>query len=119
MYALLIYQLKIELKPYKADEFDKTMHAFSRRIRKQKGCLGFSVFRDYEKENTYSLIGEWKTRPAMETHFKTLNFEVLIGAARVLGETFEMNIAEVSKTGGLELARELIASQQRKSAVAV
>ena len=33
--------------------------------------------------------------------FKTQNFAVLIGAARVLGETFEMNIREVLKTGGL------------------
>ena len=116
---MLIYQLKIELKPYKADEFDKTMHAFSRRIRKQKGCLGFSVFRDYEKENTYSLVEEWQTRLVMKKHFQTQDFEVLIGAARILGETFAMKIAEVSKTGGFELARELIASQQRKSAVAV
>ena len=46
--------------------------------------------------------------------FKTHDFEVLIGATKVLGETFEMNIAEVSKTGGFELAREQIAPQQRK-----
>jgi hypothetical protein len=36
---------------------------------------------------------------------------VLIGAARVLGEIFEMNTAEVTKSGSLELAREQIASQ--------
>ena len=72
----------------------------------KKGCLGYSVYRDHENENTYSLVGEWKTRQAMEKHFKTYDFEVLIGAARVLGETFKMNIAEVSKTGGFELARE-------------
>jgi quinol monooxygenase YgiN len=53
------------------------------------------VFRDIEKKNTYSVVGEWKTRPAMQKHFKTQNFEVSIGAARFLGETFEMKIAEV------------------------
>jgi quinol monooxygenase YgiN len=31
------------------------------------------VYRDSDKENTYSLVGEWKTRPAMEKHFKTQN----------------------------------------------
>ena len=46
----------------------------------------------------------------MEKHFQTRNFEVLIGAARVLGETFEMNIAEVLKTGGFKLAKEQIAA---------
>jgi hypothetical protein len=47
----------------------------------------------------------------MEKHFQTIDFEVLIGATRVLGETFAMNIAEVSKTGGFELAREQISGQ--------
>jgi len=114
---LLLYQIKIVIKPYKTDEFTKTMRTFSRRIRKQKGCLGCSVFRDCEKENTYSLFGEWQTRQAMEKHFHSHDFEVLIGVTRVLGETFAMNICKVTKTGGFELARELIASLQRKSAV--
>ena len=108
---MLIYHLKIGVKQYKTDEFVKSMCSLSRRIRKEKGCLGFSVYRDHENENTYSLVGEWKTRRAMEKHFKTQDFEVLIGATRVLCETFAMNIAEVSKTGGFELAREHIASE--------
>ena len=40
----------------------------------------------------------------MQTHFLTQKFEVLIGAARVLGETFEMIMAEVLKSGGFELS---------------
>ncbi len=108
---MLTCQLKIEIKPYKSDKFVNSMRSFLPKICKQKGCLGYNVYRDSEKENTYILIGEWKTRQAMEKHFQTNDFEVLIGAARVLGETFEMNIAEVSKTGGFELARERIASK--------
>ena len=112
---MFIYQLKIEIKPYKQDEFFKSMRSFSPKICKQKGCLDFSVYQDSYKENTYIVVGEWKTRKAMEIHFQTQNFEMLIGAARVLGETFEMNIAEVVETGSFELAREQIASQQRMS----
>jgi quinol monooxygenase YgiN len=110
-YELLFYQIKIEIKKYKTDEFVKSMRSFSRKIRKENGCLDCSLYRDSEKENTVSVIGKWRTRPAMEKHFKTQNFEVLIGAARVLGETFEMNVARVLETGGFELAREQIASQ--------
>ncbi len=113
-----LYQIKIKIKPYKSDEFTKSIRSLSLKIRKQKGCLGYSVYRDSEKENTYTLIGEWKTRQDMEKHFQTHDLEVLIGAARVLGESFAMNIAEVSKTGGFELAREQIVSRQRKGAVA-
>ena len=111
------YQIKIDVRQYKTDEFVKSMRSFSRRIRKQKGCLGYGVHRDAENENAYILVGEWKTRQAMEKHFQTQSFEVLIGVARVLGDTFTLNLAEVSKTGGFELAREQIASKHRKSDV--
>ena len=113
---MLLYQIKIVVRQYKTDEFVESMRSFARKIRKEKGCRGYSLYRDFEKENTFSVIGEWRTRPAMEKHFKTQNFEVLIGAARVLGETFEMNIAEVLETGGFKLPIKHIASQQRGSA---
>ena len=106
-----ISQMKVETKPYKADEFIDSTRLFLRTIRKKRGCHNFNMYRDSENENAFIAVGEWRTRQAMEKHFKTPGFEVLIGASRVLGETFEMSIAEVSKTGGIELAREQIASQ--------
>jgi quinol monooxygenase YgiN len=113
---LLFYQIKIVIKQNKTDEFVKSMRSFARRICKEKGCLGYSVYRDSETENTYSVVGEWRTRQAMKKHFKTQNFEVLIGATRVLGETFEMNIAEVVKTGDFELVEQM--TSQKKGSVA-
>ena len=112
---MIIYQIKTVIKPYKTDEFIKSVLSFSPKIRKEKGCVGYSVYRDSEKENTYSVVGEWKTRQAMEKHFHSPDFEVLVGAARVLGETFTINIAEVSKSGGLDLVSEQIATQRQRS----
>ena len=103
---MLIYQLKIEIKPYKKDEFNETMHLFTRKMAKEKDCLGYSFYRDFVKENNYSVVGEWKTRQAMKNHFKTQDFEVLIGVIKVLDKKFTMKIAEVSKTGSYELVRE-------------
>ena len=108
---MLLCRLKIVIKQYKLDEFHKSLHSLLPKIKSQKGCLYFSLYQNSERGNMSIVVGEWKTRQAMEKHFKTHDFEVLIGAVRVLGETFEMKIAEVSKTGGLELAREQIAAQ--------
>ena len=76
---MLIYQLKIEIKPYKPDEFVNSMHSFLPKICKQKGCLDFSVYQDSYKENTYIVVGEWKTQQAMEKHFQSKEFELLRG----------------------------------------
>jgi quinol monooxygenase YgiN len=98
------YQAKIVVKQYKADEFIESMCDLLPGFRKEKECLGYSLFRDIEKENTYSVVGEWKTHKGMEKHFQTKNFEVFIGAAKVLGDAFEMNITEVKQKGGYKLA---------------
>jgi len=113
---MLLYHLRIGIKQYKLDEFHKSMHSLLPKINSQKDCLDFSLYRDSEREDMYIVVGEWKKRQAMEKHFKTRDFELLIGAARVLGETFEMKIAEVSQTGDFKLAKELIASHRSKSA---
>jgi len=98
------YQAKIVVKEYKTDEFIGCIRALLPEFRKEKGCLEYSLCRDIEKENTYSVVAEWQTRKAMEKHFQTLDFEVFIGAARVLGDAFEMSISEVKEKGGYKLA---------------
>ena len=98
---LLINQLKIHIKPSKADEFIDSVSSLLRNIRKEKDCLGCSVYQNLERKNSFIVFGEWKTEQAMEKHFMTHEFELLIGAARVLGETYTMNIAQATKTGTL------------------
>ena len=105
---VFIYVIKIVVKPYKSAEFEDAMRSISHNFPNEKGCLGYSVNRDTANKNTFMAIGEWKTRQSMDQHFQTQEFELFIGAARVLGETFEMNFAEVLKTGGFELAREQV-----------
>ena len=103
--------MKVVIKPYKTDEFLESTHPLFSILRKKKGCLDFRLSKDYENEDVFIMVGEWKTHEAMEKYFHSKEFKLILGAAKVLGETFSMNIAEVSKTGGFELAREQIASQ--------
>jgi len=60
------------------------------------------------------VIGEWKTRQAMEKHFKQKSFPVLIGAASVLGKDFEMNISETLEKGRYQLAKKKITLHPNK-----
>ncbi len=80
---------------------------------KKVGCLDYRVYQDLDEEHAFCIVAEWETHETMQKHFLTQNFVVLIGAARVLGETFEINIGEVLKTGGFKLAKEQIASQDK------
>jgi quinol monooxygenase YgiN len=76
---------------------------------KEEGCLSYGVYREIEEESTFCLVGEFATHEAMETHFQTRDFEVLVGAAGVLGKAFKMMVTEVLAKGGSDLAKSKIA----------
>jgi quinol monooxygenase YgiN len=100
--------LKLVVAEKKLDEFIDTLRFLSSGIREEQGCLDLSLCKDLENKDAYRVLGEWKTRQAMEAHFKREKFSVLIGAARVLGNDFEMSIGETLEKGSYQFAQEKI-----------
>ena len=111
---MVTYQFRVVVAENKFDEFIESLFSLSSGIRKEQGCLDFSMYRDLEKKDVYSVIGEWKTRQAMEKHFKHKLFPVLIGAAKVLGKDFEFNINETLEKGSYQLAKKKITLHPKK-----
>jgi quinol monooxygenase YgiN len=109
------YQLKIEIKENKIDEFVSFLTSMLGELRIEEGCLDYSLYRDMEKENIYGVIAEWTDKKSMDGHFMKKNFSLLVGAAEVLGENFELIIYEISEKGSSQLAREKIELQTQKN----
>ena len=103
---MFLFQLKLVVPENRLNEFIDSLRHLSSGIREEQGCLDFSLYRDLEKKDAYRVLGEWKTRQAMEAHFKRENFSVLIGAGWVLGEDFEMSIGETLEKGSYQFAQE-------------
>jgi len=104
-----LYQMKIVIQEYKIDEFVDFLHSLLSGLHKEKGCVDCCVYQDLDEEHAFCIVAEWETHEAMQKHFLTQKFEVLIGAARVLGETFEMIMAEVLESGCFELSDRIAA----------
>ena len=103
---MFLYQVTLVVPEKKFDEFIDSLRFLSSEILEEQGCLDFSLYRNLAKKDAYRVLGKWKTRQAMEAHFKRDNFAVLIGAAKVLGEDFEMSIDETLEKGGYPFAEE-------------
>jgi len=113
---LYFYHIKLVVKDNKLDEFVENLRSLSDVFRKKKECHDIRFYRDVEKRSSYSFVVEWETREAMETHFGEKEFTVLVGAARVLGEKFELKVGEeVAEKGGLPLAKEKISIGPQQS----
>ncbi len=102
---MIQYQLKVVARQYKDDEFVSFLNTISQGFQKEKGCAGFELYRDMQKENAFTIVGIWKNRKAMEEHFQGENYRELLGAAKVLGESYEMKIVALLDKNGLELTR--------------
>ena len=98
-----LYQIKIVIQEYKIDEFVDSLRSLVAEFRKENGCLDYCVYQDCDEEHAFCIVADWETDEAMQKHFRTQKFEVLIGSARVLGETFEMSMAKVMESGSFEL----------------
>ena len=112
------YQLKFVVAEHKFDEFMDSLNFISSGIRGERGCVDFSLYRDLQNKDVYRVLGEWKTRRAIEAHFKRDSFSLLIGATRVLGEDFEMSIGETLEKGSYRLAQKKIPLRPKKGKTA-
>ena len=104
-----LYQIKIVVKKYKIEEFVDSLRSLLSGFRKEKGCVDCSVYQDFDEEHAFCIVAAWETHETMQQHFLTQKFEVLIGAARVLGETFDMIVAAVLESEDFELPAKIAA----------
>ena len=93
----------------KIDEFVDFLHSLLPGLHKEKGCVDCSVYQDFDEEHAFCIVADWETHETIQKHFKTQKFEVLIGAARVLGDTFEMSMAEILELEDFELSAKIAA----------
>ena len=104
--------IKIAVKEYKRDEFLESIRAYLETIRQQPGCLSCDLYQDSEDDKIYQLLSAWKTRKTLEKHFQSAEYELLLGAARVLGEGFEIETAEVAGSGNFAWAQDQIKTRK-------
>ena len=66
-----LYQIKIDIQEDKIDEFVRSLHSLWFKFLKEEGCQSYCVCREFEKENTFCIVGEFATHEAMKIHFQT------------------------------------------------
>ena len=91
---MFYYLIKIRAKKYKIDELLDNLETFSDQFRNDSGCLDYNIYQDNDTPLTFTVAGEWQSFLAMQQHFQSHKFKVLMGAVKVLGESSELLTAE-------------------------
>jgi quinol monooxygenase YgiN len=94
--------IKITVPSDKRKEVFQTFKAILAQVRHEQGCISCNCYVDMEAENSMYFKEEWKTRVDLDTHLRSVNFDILIGAMKLLNKEPEIKINTIASTAGAE-----------------
>ena len=98
-------QLEIifQVLPHKQKEFSQTINNLcDPDLFRKKGEYPV-IYRAPDDENIYCYLVEWNSKKDLDAHMNSEQFEMLVGAMKVLGEIQVAQIHEINRTQVLEL----------------
>jgi len=104
---VIIVRISMKALVVKRTEVMQTLLSMIQSARKEKGCLSYDVFWDFDGKTVFNLIEEWKTREDLNRHIRSEKFSVLLGTKSLLAEPLEMKIHTVSRSEGMEVVNSL------------
>jgi quinol monooxygenase YgiN len=84
-------------------EFLQTVQSLLRPMREQKGCLGSHLYFEIGEEDTLCLMEEWATPEDLKDHLQSDYFAILLGAAKLLKKSKELEFKLLKQTAGIEV----------------
>ena len=84
--------IAVKVTPKKRVEFEQTLESLIDDLRTAKGCLDYSICRDYKDPVFFCITNKWKTKKDLFNHIGTDSFGILNGAIANLCEEDHVDI---------------------------
>jgi quinol monooxygenase YgiN len=104
---MIVVKIELNSLPEKRLELTQTLLSLIDSIKKESGCLNFTVCCNINYENDLIIYEEWKSRRDLERHVKSQRFGVLLGLTILLRNPVEIQIYSVSATEGNETVKRI------------
>jgi len=93
--------MRVHIRAEKRREFLQNAGSVRNRLKNTSGCLRCDFYQDYENEDIFCFVQEWKSKPVLDDYLRSSNFGALLGAAKLFSEPAEIKLAITR--GGLEI----------------
>ena len=84
--------MRVHIRPEKRLEFLQHAGSVMNRVKNTSGCLRCDFYQDYENEDIFCFVQEWKSKPVLHDYLRSSNFGALLGAAKLLSEPAEIKL---------------------------
>ena len=102
---MIILTIEVNTQSCNHSELLSGLRFFTEKIRAEKGCQDCHIYQDINDENLINLKETWKQRSDLDEHLRSDTFSALMGAMRLLGKTYEVQINDGTHTEGMEAVK--------------
>ena len=100
--VMVIATIRLSVSEENHRELLQTVQSLLRPIREQKGCLGSHLYFEIGEHDCLCLMEEWATPEDLDYHLRSNYFSVLLGAAKLLKKSSEIDFKLFTQTAGIE-----------------
>ena len=98
-------RISIYARSDKRNELLRTCRFIIDRTRQESGCKSSRLSQDNDSENIITLEQQWDRWHSLNNYLQSDHFTALLGAMKLLGESYEIRINEGSQTDGMKVVR--------------
>ncbi len=99
---MIIVKIIMNVSSGKQKELVQTLFSMMGSMEKETGCLSCTLLCAIKDNNLLNLLMEWQTRKALDHHFRSELFSVLLGTRSLLNKPHGIHIYTVQKSEGME-----------------
>ena len=99
---MILTKMRMIVRPEKREEYLEVVRATLGPTRVEPGCISSCLYRDFEDENTFLLLGEWSSPEALQDHICRDHIRALLVAMDLLAEPPDVKFIHVAHTAGME-----------------
>ena len=103
--------VQIEIHSIHQQEFLQIASDIVKNAKTEDGCVSYQLHKNMEKDYSYTIETEWKTKEAMASHIGSQQFGALLGALKFLSRSYHFNVNEVQYAGGDEIISQIRSRQ--------
>jgi quinol monooxygenase YgiN len=103
---MIIVIINVSAFPEKRTEVFQTLASVALLTRRETACLRCRFWQGGEDDLAFTLIEEWQSRKALDEHFQSQVFGVLLGLMPLLREPLAMRLCTVASCEGMEAVRQ-------------
>ncbi len=100
---MIVFSLAVFAPPSRREDLVKSFAALLEPTRVEPGCIGSSLYTDFQDPNAFMLVEEWASQAALDRHLTSSAYKTLVAAMELSERPPVIRFDSVAERAGIEV----------------